>query len=226
MFNKVRDGRSVVAGTDARQMINVLNFDSLAVEDFEFSFNHFDCSNAANSTLQYGGIRLRNASGAKEISVFKNTFVDCLNAVRAATFGRLLIDYNIVRTGTRLFFASLGANGTLLRTTGNVCTGLTTNAVSITYNSFTLAQWINGGNSWEGTGTTFGTMTLGTNVLAATLLPDRDAMSTKTLLQRSGAASPAGSVTPLGLYEIYKNTTGPAYFMAMGLTSADWVQIG
>lgn len=43
---------------------------------------------------------------------------------------------------------------------------------------------------------------------------------------RSGPRSPVGTVRPIAIGEIYLRTTGPTLWLSIGLTKADWQQIG
>jgi hypothetical protein len=92
---------------------------------------------------------------------------------------------------------------------------------------YVLQNLVPGANHWSGTGNfiTSSSMTLGTSPVNYGKPADNDRMATPFNWVRSGAGAPSVNARYQG--EIYKNTTGPVYYMAiaMGTGASDWVQV-
>lgn len=151
-----------------------------------------------------------------------------VTAVSSGTLvaGQVISGTNIV-PGTMITAFGTGTGGT-----GTYTVSVSQAAASATITAgnaagYVLNDLVPGANHWQGSGNfiTGSTMTLGTSPVNYGRPGDNDRMATPFDWVRSGAGAPSVNAKYQG--EIYKNTVGPVYYMAIavGTGASDWVQV-
>jgi hypothetical protein len=157
------------------------------------------------------------------------------SVIRSEAYAVLTVAGYVCDNINRLVYTDLSSatwlvgNAGTLSVTGNVCTGVVSAPYQVPLGpgGYVLSNLVTSGNHWAGAGNfnTQSSFTLGTSPLNYGSPADNDRMATPFNWVRSGAGAPSVNARYQG--EIYKNTTGPVYYMAiaMGTGASDWVQV-